>query len=576
MKNSIFWKRIFGVMNIMIAGTASCQLSANPLTILGKVESGEVHVPVRFTVRVERTWEHPHRATEVTLDLVWVTPGGKQLRVPCYQESTDGRDASYWVGHFSPMEIGIYEGFAELVSHDIKVRSDELLMEVKHGDRPGFLRLDSDWTLRFDNGEPFRGIGQNIGWESRNNDDSRYFRELHEREYFNYEYLIGRLREQGGNFFRTWMCSWNLPLEWKQVKDTARYEADPHPYNRGAIRRMDELVALCEREGVYLMLTLDHAGGYLGGEWLMNNYHAQNGGPVTLASEFFTNAAARQQYKDRLRQIIARWGHSPTLAVIEFFNEVDHVAFSEADPVPAEVVTAWHAEMSAYLRSIDPQQRLITTSISHRDLEGLNDIETIDINQRHVYGHITTLPAIIESYRLAHGRPYVIGEYGHEWDWSKNFDDFADAMDLDYQRGLWLGLFSPTPILPMTWWWEYFDARDTTRLMKPVVELHERMLAAGGGSYERLQVATPEVLLAWAVRCGASCFVYAIQAEGLAEPLSIELNGLEGKWRWSRLDVRDGSELESGTEVATENGVTLDLHSPEGNDLLWQLVQVEP
>lgn len=53
-------------------------------------------------------------------------------------------------------------------------------------------------------GEPFRGLGENSGWEWRIKDDSRLFSELHQSPRYNYGYLLGRLSAAGGNFFRAW------------------------------------------------------------------------------------------------------------------------------------------------------------------------------------------------------------------------------------------------------------------------------------------------------------------------------------------------------------------------------------
>ena len=76
---------------------------------------------------------------------------------------------------------------------------------------------------------------------------------------------------------------------------------------------------------------------------------------------------------NRLRYIVARWGYSPAIGMWEFFNEIDNIQFRDAkNPIPAEEIVAWHARMARYLKSIDPYGHPVTTSISHRDLEGLN------------------------------------------------------------------------------------------------------------------------------------------------------------------------------------------------------------
>ena len=82
-------------------------------------------------------------------------------------------------------------------------------------------------------------------------------------------------------------------------------------------------------------------------------------------------------------------------------------------------------------------------------------------------------------------------------------------MDRDFKRGLWLGLFSPTPVTPMSWWWEYFDNRGLVPYFQKVREVSDLMLEAGGGSFEAVPATLPGGVLA--VRCGDTVFTYAIQ-----------------------------------------------------------------
>ena len=102
---------------------------------------------------------------------------------------------------------------------------------------------------------------------------------------------------------------------------------------------------------------------------------------------------------------------------------------------------------------------------------------------------------------------HIIGEFGYEWDWSLNFDDFADGMDRDFRRGLWYGLFSPTPVTPMSWWWEYFENRNMMPYFRGVREISDRMLAAGNGAFEEVR-ADCAPLEAMSVKCGGTIFVY--------------------------------------------------------------------
>ncbi|RZM23951.1 MAG: glycoside hydrolase, partial [Pedobacter sp.] len=363
----------------------------------------------------------------------------------------------------------------------------------------GVLHTKDDWSFQFDNGEAFRGIGENICWESRDNDDSKYFKALHENPKYNYEYMLPALANHGGNYFRTWICSWNLPLDWKSGFNNRRYENSSAYFNPSAISKMDRMVNLSDSLGLYIMLTMGPG-----------SYDTRNGRYQTSTADFFTDAKAKAQYKNRLRFIVARWGYSPAIGAWEFFNEIDNVQFRDKNnPIPAENIVQWHQEMADYLKALDPFHHLITTSISHRDLKGLNSIGAIDFNQKHIYKDNRALPTTILSYASQFKKPYVIGEYGYEYDWSKNFDEFAPEMDSDFKRGLWYGLFSPTPILPLSWWWEYFDNRGTDKYIAKVRTIQDLMMKAGKGSFEKMEMksANPDVET-FSVKCGNDIFVY--------------------------------------------------------------------
>lgn len=464
-------------------------------------------------VLLDGRWTDPFDSGQISLDLEATGPSGQRLVVPAYYESGPSGTASIWRARWCPVEPGTHTVSFTLRNGDSTWRKEARPVPVAPSTRRGFLRVHNHWSMRFDNGEFFRGLGTNIGWEARSHDDSRFFRSLHEHPRFTYDYMLGSLAAHGGSFTRTWMCAWNLPLEWNHVVDTDRYVPDDARFNASAVARLDDLIDLAERTGVYLMLTLDTAGSLLGRDWGLNAYNSANGGPAARPEEFFTAPAARARYKDRLRYLVARWGHSPHLAVWEFFNEVDNAMYGQETPIPDSVVVAWHEEMAAHLAAIDPYKRPISTSISHREVAGLNDIPKIAFNQRHVYGP----PSLVLDTHRQHAadvKPYVIGEYAFEWDWTKDFNAFAASMDSGFRHGLWYGLFSPTPILPMSWWWEYFDERGLTAYLARVRVILDRMLDDGHGAFEPLSASWNGGAIApLAVRCGPSVYVLLVNED---------------------------------------------------------------
>lgn len=508
-------RRLLAAVLLLLAGAGTAGAAIERVSVLTR--SPERFARVDIVAVLTAAWVDPFDAEDVRVDLELTAPSGKAVVVPAFLERGASGRPSVWAVRFAPAEAGLYTGRLAVASRAGREESAAVSFSVAPSARRGFLHPAGPWIFSFDNGEPFRGLGENLCWEARANDDSRYFKALHEDPRFNYATMLASLSSAGSNFTRIWMCSWNLPLEWKRVSpDTDRYSDDPGHFNASAIRRMDEVVGMLDAAGVYAMLTLDAHGGLLGGDWARNNYNAANGGPCATPAEFFTNPRAKAMYRQRLRYIVARWGYSPHIAVWELFNEVDNAMYrQQPQRIPDADVAAWHGEMSAYLKRIDPYGHMVTTSISHRDVAGMFEVPGIDFGQRHIYRDTASIPGSIRRFVRAWGKPCVVGEFGYEWDWSLNFNEFAGMMDRDFKQGPWLGLFSPTPVLPMSWWWEFFDERGLTPYLRSVREVSDRMLAAGGGQFEETQVGASG-LTTLAVRCGRQTFAYALNPSGAA------------------------------------------------------------
>lgn len=471
---------------------------------------------VDIDIELIAKFDNPYLQEDAALDMLITTPSGKKLLLPCYFESGESGKSSLWKARFAPQETGGYQ-YSFKLSKGGKVKSTSRInsFESVASGKPGFLHTKSDWVLQFDNGKPFRGVAENICWESRDNDDSKFFKQLHQMsDVYNYDYMLTDFARNGGNFYRTWMCSWNLPFDYKAPFNNSRYTPSDAYYNPSALARMDYLIELSESLDLYIMLTLGQGG-----------FTLKEGGVVNSSEEFFANRNARDRYKNRLRYIVARWGYSPHIAMWEFFNEVDNVQHRNRNaPIDGKLIVDWHDEMSTYIKQIDPYKHIVTTSISHRDIEGLNSIPNIDINQKHIYNHTSILPVEINKYVSQFKKPYIIGEFGREWDWSKNFDDFSAEMDVDFKRGLWYGIFSPTPVLPMSWWWEYFDVRWMTTYYRGVREISDRMLAAGNGAFEPISVKAGNSH-AFGVKCGDEIYVYLFNPEHSILISDVEIDG---------------------------------------------------
>lgn len=368
-----------------------------------------VYDKVECEIEIKGEWVNPYLQEEVALDMLVNTPSGKKLVVPCYYESGESGGITVWKSRFLPQEKGSYTySFQYSRSSVVVEESSSYALKVRNGKKHGIIHANDNWTFMCDDGTLYRGIAENICWESRTNDDSKYFKQLNEQfDRFSFDTMLPKFAENGGNFVRVWMCSWNFPIDRQSDFNNRRYTDSDGYMNISAIQHLDSVVEIAERLNLKFMLCM-------------------GAGNVEANHEFFVSDTARKRYKNRLRYIVARWGYSESIGAWELFNEIDNIQYRDpSNPIPASDIVAWHAEMAKYLKSIDAFGHLVTTSISHRDLDGLNSIGDVDFNQKHIYNASSSIPSSILRYEKEYGKPYVIGEFGREWDWSKNFDDYV-------------------------------------------------------------------------------------------------------------------------------------------------------
>jgi hypothetical protein len=338
-------------------------------------------------IELNLEYQNPFNPDEIKVDALINAPSQQQLVLPAFYHSD-----SLWQLRFTPDEIGAYQYQIRADCSGDTSTTQSHYFNVSSSRHDGFIRLNpqSNYTFLFDSRKLFRGIGENVAWT----DD--------------YEYYFEKLKETGCNFTRIWMSPWSLCLEWD--------EYGLGRYNLENAQRLDEVMELAQKYGIYIMLCFEYHGvaqkneGYFKeNKWNENPYNAQNGGPCKSAAEIFSNPEAKQYFKNRLRYIVARYGWSTHIHSWEFWNEVDLTAGR------AEDVIAWHAEMAAYLKKIDPYRHLITSSFSSSKYPQLWDVEHLDFSQLHIYNApdmVYTINKSVLENQKAHKKPHVIGEYG--------------------------------------------------------------------------------------------------------------------------------------------------------------------
>jgi hypothetical protein len=498
--------RVLSLIILVLICSPEMNAQSEFLTVSKLTNDNTQFRKIEFDLTLSVAFANPYDQDDIQLDMILQSPSGATVVLPCFYFS-GGSIESHWRARFAPKEGGTYSYYFRLQKQGTAaVTTTPETMNVVPSASDGFISSVNKSAMYYDSGKPFLGIGQNIAWEGRSWEPDQY----------TYEYFLTKLKANGGNYFRTWSGPWNLPLEWTKVVDTDRYSNENGYFHSEGIQRMDELVKLCDSLDLHFMLALEwHGSLQTGDRWNLNPYNAINGGPASTPTEFFTADAARKRYKNKLRYVVARWGYSKSVAAWEFFNEVDNAVYNGSEStiaIPHASVTEWHREMAKYLKSIDPYDHLVTTSVSHREISGLFNLAELDIVQKHIYRATGNLPEIIIDNNAKFNKPFVIGEFGYDWDWNNINDTNAANLEFDYKRGLWYGLFSQTPILPMSWWWEFFDEKKTDEYFPAVKYIAERMWWKSGTS-QPTQVNVSSAVIsveAMGVKAGDTYFVYLL------------------------------------------------------------------
>lgn len=402
-----------------------------------------------------------------------------------------------WRVRFSPDEVGTWtytlRARDRLPGQETSVVSAPMTFQVTPSAARGQVVRDprDDRFMRYQDGTPYLPMGHNVAFqqgEPVGNDGEHYV-----------EPLFASMEAAGQNWTRIWMTDFNRnALEW-YAGHWAGWYTGVGQYAGQSAFRIERQLDVAEEHGLQVQLVLNDHGqvrSMVDGRWAENPYNAANGGPVDAdqPEAFFTDPEARSLFKQRLRYLVARYGAYRNVLAWELFNEVQFVGSDAANPYnSAQVrddIVAWHAEMAAYLRAIDPYDHLITTS---SDIESsLKDIwadPNIDLVQVHDYDPaLTTRDArfqgYVESLNAAYDKPVIIGEFGIAGNPEIEFDPVA-AAPLDdrgahllqathLHNAAWAAAMSGSGA--MSWWWgAYIHSSPDRHRLPPDFPANERI-----------------------------------------------------------------------------------------------------
>jgi hypothetical protein len=421
-------------------------------------------------------YDNPFDPDQIAVDAEVTTPDGRVVSVPGYYDQPfqlsmrDGREELATDGpavfrvRFTPTTAGPHS--ITLTARDVSgtVKSAPLPFTATPAggqDARGFIRVSKAAPAYFvhDDGSSYFAVGENVCWSGWR------------RPIADYTKWFDSLGHAGGNWARLWLAFNEKGLEWS-AKPTEKPGIGTYQglgrYALDNAWRLDWILSLAEKDGIRLTYCLGtygefKEGGYFNeGAWVSNPYNARNGGPCATPDEFWTNELARKFYKQRLRYAVARWGHSPYVFAWEFWNEVDPKS-------PA--VVAWTSEMAKYLKSIDPNRRLVSTTYGN---DAIWQDPNIDFTMSHMYGTADGTADFTDQIRreaksfLRFGKPYLLAEFGIDWQTGDQKWD-PDGHAINMHNGAWASLASGSAGTAMMWYWDsYIDPKNSYKVLTPV------------------------------------------------------------------------------------------------------------
>lgn len=423
--------------------------------------------------------ENPFDPEQIRVDVLVTTPSNRVQRIPAYwtqdyeHRLVDGaevltpRGASGWRLRYTPAEAGEHQLQLEISLAGAAATPGDPITLVVPPSAParqhGWVKIAGD--RRFfatTDGRPLRLIGQNVCW-----DDGRGT--------FDYQAWFSVMAANGQNFARLWLSPWSLTLE--------HTPGTLNRYHLEGAAKLDQVLALAESHGIYLLLCFDHHGMYQldntgwGGTnnfWKTNPYNRVNGGPCANPNDFFTDPAAIALYQKRLRYLVARYGASDRLLAWQFFNEIDNV-YAPRQTLVAADVTAWHRTMGQWFRAHDPYGHLITTSLTGgSDRPELWTLPEMDFTMYHSYtdpAPARTLAGLSESFVQRYKKPLMVGEFGvNPREWALESDPYLRG----FRQAHWGALLGGSVGSAMAWWWEGIHRDDAYPLFHAMRGILER------------------------------------------------------------------------------------------------------
>jgi len=422
--------------------------SVTPLTPVTKRFEVE-----EFKVDLGATFDNPFDPSDISLDAKVISPKGESCSVPGFfyrsfdralkdgKEVLTKKEEPEWRLRVCPMETGLYTLTLSVKDRTGSITSEPIHFKAEASDAHGFLKVSprNRQYFEYSDGTSYYPIGANICWGN-------------DRGSFSYDEWLPAYGGVGANYTRLWLGpSWvtfamELSGKSEEGKGMGQFEL-------ANAWRLDEVLGKAQQNGMNVMLTIDSYNTLRAHDafpaWDKAPVNRDNGGPLRIWTDFWTNSQMDRFYKAKLRYLVARYSAFPNVMAWEFWNEVD---LTEDDS--SDVVQAWHQRMGDSLRAMDPYHHLVSTSLSNSmGNRNLDLLPELDFAQTHSYNNPDVAGGVLyqQSRKAEWGKPHFVSEIGAD---ASSPRMAQDPTGLQIHDPIWMSLATGSSGAAIPWWWD--------------------------------------------------------------------------------------------------------------------------
>ncbi|MBI1267980.1 MAG: hypothetical protein GC193_11180 [Cryomorphaceae bacterium] len=292
-------------------------------------------------------------------------------------------------GRLTPQIVGDWRVEARVIAFGDTLYSNQTRFSVIESDLHGFAEVGESKRFLVRDGETYFPVGQNLPWPSCHKDfDLKcqlikcaggeawcHSKIMGPYGFKVYEDEMSALAASGADYFRMLIAPWNLEIEFEELNNY--YDRMHCAWETDRILDKAQELGLSIHFNLQVHYPLENPNPYGMLQWDYGDLPCYPWDePYCYADElnlanpidFLNSEEARRHYKNRLRYLIARYGHSTAIGVMELFSESNNIgtgpdvsddclildngkapAYATNDLLPV-AISKWQDEMTTFIK----------------------------------------------------------------------------------------------------------------------------------------------------------------------------------------------------------------------------------